>query len=663
MRTRSMTTWAAVAVMAGGWAAASAQEAVVFHDDFTTGSTLNGDSIPGGTPEASFTSYDVASTKNATASAIDPTAGTMTLQIPGTTSGFFEAQAIFSSTPIALAAVGDRIRLQYTFTAANNILSSDLGVMGTGSGLFTGLYNSGGVKPYTTLASSGLTATEGSEYATGGTQLWQGYVSRVMYSDGISSGSSQFLTRPAQTGPTTSSQNQELLFNNNGSGAFDNPTGTSLGGTGGLSLTPSQPYTLSYLVELTDVATLRLTTTLYDGVDTSGTELFNLSRSTGPDTFLTSSFDSLAIGYVYKGTSNGTVPLTINSITVSAIGAAPPGPLVLDVPTGLTQTQAELGYFAISDAEAPAVQKTGGGTLVYDGFNTYTGPTTVSAGTLEVASGDALQATTVTVDTGATLSVASFATPRTPGMIVDGGTLSASTLAVNTSTGIAALSVNAGTIAGAPTVTIDGGGQMALVQDARVSVRIGGLSIDQAGGGGRLDVGAGQVTVAAGGISAADLRADLIAGRNGGAWNGTTGIISSTAAAAGGTRAVGYVVAGDGTATVSFAASGDVNLNGQVDVFDLVSINSGGKYGTGAAAVWNQGDFNYDGSTNVFDLVGINTAGAYGRGNYVPAAPSTTGAVAAVPEPAVLGLAVAAAAVGWTLRRRVRRRGIDQGST
>ena len=70
-------------------------------------------------------------------------------------------------------------------------------------------------------------------------------------------------------------------------------------------------------------------------------------------------------------------------------------------------------------------------------------------------------------------------------------------------------------------------------------------------------------------------------------------------------------------------------------MFDLVSINSGGKYGTGTAAVWNQGDFNYDGVTNVFDLVGINTAAVYGQGNYLPAAPSAsgTGSVAAVPEP------------------------------
>ena len=80
------------------------------------------------------------------------------------------------------------------------------------------------------------------------------------------------------------------------------------------------------------------------------------------------------------------------------------------------------------------------------------------------------------------------------------------------------------------TYTITSAGQMSLVQDVRVTVAIGGLAIDRAGGGGRLDLAAGQVSIAAAGISAADLRADIIAGRNGGAWNGTTGIMSSTAA-------------------------------------------------------------------------------------------------------------------------------------
>ena len=350
------------------------------------------------------------------------------------------------------------------------------------------------------------------------------------------------------------------------------------------------------------------------------------------------------------------VSQTGNNLNLVYTSANPSTDVVIDVPSG-SQTQAQAGYPTISAADS--VTKTGAGTVVFDAANAYTGPTTVSAGTLEVANANALAATNVTVDTGATLAIASGTTMKSPTVIVDGGTLSAGAVAVNSSTGITSLAINAGTISGAPTVTIGTGGQMSLVQDARVTVSVGGLSVDQASGGGRLDLGAGQVSIAAGGISAADLRADIIAGRNGGAWTGTTGITSSTAAASGGTRAVGYVVAGDGSATVSYAASGDTNLNGTVDVFDLVAVNSGGKYGAGSAAVWSQGDFNYDGVTNVFDLVSINGAGAYGQGNYFPAAPSASGigSVAAVPEPAA-GVTMAAAAglmLAGAAWRRLRR--------
>jgi autotransporter-associated beta strand protein len=340
-----------------------------------------------------------------------------------------------------------------------------------------------------------------------------------------------------------------------------------------------------------------------------------------------------------------------NNLNLVYTSANPSTDILINVASG-TQTQAQAGYPTISAADS--VTKTGAGTLVFDAANAYTGPTTVSAGTLEVANAGALAATNVTVDTGATLAIASGTTMKSPSVIVDGGTLSAGAVAVNSATGITSLAINAGTIAGSPSVTVGSGGQMSLVQDARVTVAVGGLAVDQAPGGGRLDLGAGQVTVAIGGISAADLRADIIAGRNGGAWTGTTGITSSAAAASGGTRAVGYVVAGDGSAKVSYAASGDVDLSGAVNVFDLVTINSSGKYGSGTASVWSQGDFNYDGVTNVFDLVGVNTAGSYGQGNYFPATPTAAG-VAAVPEPGTSALASFALLMGWgLLRRRLR---------
>jgi sulfatase modifying factor 1 len=319
-------------------------------------------------------------------------------------------------------------------------------------------------------------------------------------------------------------------------------------------------------------------------------------------------------------------------LRVASLPAGPSADIVIDVASG-TVTQAQAGYGEIATADS--LTKTGAGTLIFDAVNGYTGPTTIAAGTLQITTPDAIAASPVTVNTGATLLVASGIPLRSPAVIVNGGTLSAATLTVNPTGGIGSLAVNAGTLAGGPAVTVAGGGNLALPQDARLTVGVGSLTVDQASGGGRLDLGAGRVNVAAGGITAADLRNDIIAGRNGGTWNGTTGIASSTAAAAGGTRAVGYVINPDGSAQVSFAAAGDVDLSGAVNVFDLVSINSSGRYGTGIASVWNQGDFNYDGVTNVFDLVNVNAAGAYGQGNYFPAAPSaaSTTSVATVPEP------------------------------
>ncbi len=323
--------------------------------------------------------------------------------------------------------------------------------------------------------------------------------------------------------------------------------------------------------------------------------------------------------------------------------------IVIDVPSG-SQTQADAGYPFI-DA-ATSVTKIGAGTVVFDAYNGYSGPTTVSAGTLEIATSVALTASGVTVDTGATLQIASGVTMQSPSVIVDGGTLSAAAVTVDASTGITSLAINAGTIAGSPAVTVDAGGTLSLVQDARVVVGVGSLAVTETAGGGLVDLGAGQINIAAGGAVAADLRADIIAGRNGGAWTGTTGITSSAAAASGGTRSVGYIVAGDGSARVSFAAAGDVDLTGTVDVFDLVAVNSSGKYGTGTSSVWSQGDFNYDGVTNVFDLVGINTAGTYGRGNYFPAVPTSTGSVAAVPEPASFTILIGGTGLACLLRRR-----------
>lgn len=334
-------------------------------------------------------------------------------------------------------------------------------------------------------------------------------------------------------------------------------------------------------------------------------------------------------------------------VLVDNVSIITPWQLTIDVPAG-TQSQSAAGYPAIMTAAS--LTKTGAGTLVFDAVNTYTGPTTVAAGTLEVANDAGVAGSVVVVDDGGTLAVTAGTVLRSPEVILAGGTLDAATLIVDAADGVAALVIQSGTLAGNPAVALTGGGAMRLAAQARVTVAASSLLVDREAGGGLLDLGAGELVVTSGGGTVASLRAGVLAGRNGGGWDGATGITSSTAAGSGGSRAVGYAVAADGSIRVSFAAPGDVDLSGQVNVFDLVSIDSSGTYGTGRASIWGTGDFNYDGVSNVFDLVAVDAAAVYGEGNYFPPAPTAAGSggVAAVPEPTGFGLLAAAWLVGGT---------------
>ena len=242
------------------------------------------------------------------------------------------------------------------------------------------------------------------------------------------------------------------------------------------------------------------------------------------------------------------------------------------------------------------VLKTGAGTLVLDQANTLTGSTTVQGGVQHLATASALASSPVAVAAGATLAVAPYLRTTVAGL---------------------------------------------------------GLS-----GSGLVDVTSGLVTVTSG-LSASDLVAEILEGRGTGSWTGTSGIMSSTAAAdvaLGIPRAVGWLDNGDGSLTAAYAAPGDTNLDWQVDVLDVAYILAGGKFNTGAPGTWSEGDFNYDGLVNVLDAADFLTTGLYDQGSYnlPPDSVVAAGSVAAVPEPSSIAIAVGGviAALGWNRRRR-----------
>jgi autotransporter-associated beta strand protein len=341
---------------------------------------------------------------------------------------------------------------------------------------------------------------------------------------------------------------------------------------------------------------------------------------------------NLAVGGNFVGNPNGstTFPATMQVDYVRAYEAAPAN-ILIDVPTGASQSQSDAGYARI--LSAAEVRKQGGGELVFTEENSYSGPTLVEAGRLRLAAGRALVGSPTIVTAGGTLTITTGLLATLPKLTLAGGILEADRLFVGT-TGIPRLDVVAGVVMGGPSLTVEAGGRVTLPTGSRVSLAAGSLVVAETWDGGLVDLGAGEIVIAPGGISAADLRADLLAGRNGGTWTGTSGISSTAAAASiGGARTLGYLTEASGAIRISYAAPGDTNLDGSVSVFDLVSVSGSGTYGTGGSSVWAQGDFTYDGVTNVFDLVAVGGGDAYGRGSYFPQASAT--AVAPVPEPAV----------------------------
>ena len=188
-------------------------------------------------------------------------------------------------------------------------------------------------------------------------------------------------------------------------------------------------------------------------------------------------------------------------------------------------------------------------------------------------------------------------------------------------------------------IVIEAGGRLAVADGLAATLP----AVDLAGG--QLELGSGRVTVAAG-LTAEDVRQAIVAGRGDGSWTGA-GIVSAAAEASAGSRTVGFAVAEDGSVTIAFAAPGDSNLDGQVDIFDLLAVESDGAYGAAEGGTWASGDANHDGAVNVFDLLAIDSAGSYGQGAYLP-----TLAATAVPEPAVVALAAGLAAAAMFRRRR-----------
>ncbi|HYE21165.1 MAG TPA: hypothetical protein VEA69_22150, partial [Tepidisphaeraceae bacterium] len=258
--------------------------------------------------------------------------------------------------------------------------------------------------------------------------------------------------------------------------------------------------------------------------------------------------------------------------------------------------------------------------------------------------------------------------------------------------GVGLAATGTGTLANAGTLDVDAGrltvtAGWALENAGTVRARNGGMVFVTSGGGiansGKIDLSTGGLAVLTGGgagTSTEAVRAQLVAGRNDGTWDGATGIVSADAAATGGAQAVGYALAGEllriggaetavwngvtvdaGAVLVRHTLLGDADLNGTVGLNDLVVLAN--HYG--AAGGWAQGDFDYNGEIALNDLVVL--ANQYGSSVTSPVAAGdfaadwalaqelAAGGATGVPEPGAVGLAGLGGAAMFGRRPRRRR--------
>jgi hypothetical protein len=157
---------------------------------------------------------------------------------------------------------------------------------------------------------STVTSTQ-SDHATGNARTWAGYVGQLAFTGE----DSRIMTRSSQSG--SANNNQELVTSGSSS-SYRNPSAATVGVAStapSVTLVSGSPYTDSLSVTLVASNTLAITNRLYAGSSTNGTLLSEFGGVASTATYLTHTFDALAVGWRARDNTFAT-SIDINQIAV-----------------------------------------------------------------------------------------------------------------------------------------------------------------------------------------------------------------------------------------------------------------------------------------------------------------------------------------------------------
>jgi autotransporter-associated beta strand protein len=513
----------------------------------------------------------------------------------------------------------------------------------------------------------------------------------------------------AQAGFVDLGSANRTLTINNGSAAIDVMITAGIVGTGGLTkagagtlqLTGANSYTGATTV---NAGTLTATGASALGASTGALTVANPNTGAGTNVVLnlsaTVATTKASLSGSISAPSSGTNTVTINNggqlFTINqTVGGAFPGVI------------AGTGGFALGSLSTS--------TLTLSGANTYTGGTTINAGTLAYGASNVLANSGAVNVAGGTLNIGAFndtvgAVTLTSGAISGTtGTLTGSSYAVQSGTisanlggGAAALTkstagtvtlsgansysggttVNAGTLIAAHSSAFGTDGlTVAAGATARMQAGLGAamaLSTVGTTGSGQFDLTNNSLVVKNSSLAA--VQAEIAKGFNQGAWSGTGGI-NSSAAANDSAHVTAIGIASNAVLNrsifkgvtgldaddvlVKYTYYGDTDLNGAVSLDDFTLFLGGYQSG---GTTWLRGDFDYSGLVTLDDftlfLRGYQNQGAplTELEQAVRSAAATPEQVAtliatmqAVPEPATAALLAVAGTCGLRTRRRRQR--------